>query len=128
MKKINVVVAVIRDNDKILATKRLKGKFKDYWEFPGGKIEENETLHQALLREIKEEIDVEIDVLDLLDIVEYDYADFKLYMHCFWAKIKSGNIVLKEVADAKWLTRENIDSVKWLPADIELVKKIKEKI
>ena len=126
MKTIRVVAAVIKDSDRILATARGYGDFKGGWEFPGGKIEPGETPQVALAREIKEELDTEISVGDLIDTVEYDYPKFHLSMDCFWCSIISGNLVLKEAEDAKWLTRDTIDSVAWLPADKGLVEKIKE--
>ena len=126
MKTIRVVAAVIKDGDRILATARGYGDFKGGWEFPGGKIEPGETPQEALAREIKEELDTEISVGDLIDTVEYDYPKFHLCMDCFWCSIISGNLVLKEAEDAKWLTRDTIDSVAWLPADKGLVEKIKE--
>ena len=126
MKTIRVVAAVIKDGDRIFATARGYGDFKGGWEFPGGKIEPGETPQEALAREIKEELDTEISVGDLIDTVEYDYPKFHLSMDCFWGSIISGNLVLKEAEDAKWLTRDTIDSVAWLPADKGLVEKIKE--
>ena len=126
MKTIRVVAAVIKDGDRIFATARGYGDFKGGWEFPGGKIEPGETPQEALAREIKEELDTEISVGDLIDTVEYDYPKFHLSMDCFWFSIISGNLVLKEAEDAKWLTRDTIDSVAWLPADKGLVEKIKE--
>ena len=126
MKTIRVVAAVIKDGDRILATARGYGDFKGGWEFPGGKIEPGETPQEALAREIKEELDTEISVGDLIDTVEYDYPKFHLSMDCFWCSIISGNLVLKEAEDSKWLTRDTIDSVAWLPADKGLVEKIKE--
>lgn len=123
-KTIEVVAAVIRDNDKIFATQRGYGEFKGGWEFPGGKIEKNEVPQQALIREIKEELDTEIEVNDLIDIVEYDYPTFHLKMHCFWASVKKGNLVLKEHEAAKWLTKETLYSVEWLPADLGLIETI----
>lgn len=126
MKTINVVAAIIRHEDKIFATQRGYGEFKDGWEFPGGKIEEGETPEQALIREIREELDTEIEVGELIDTVEYDYPQFHLTMHCFWCMIKSGDLVLKEHEAAKWLTKENINSVDWLPADLGLIEKIKK--
>lgn len=128
MRTIHVVAAVIIENKKVFATQRGYGEFKDGWEFPGGKIEEGERPEQALVREIKEELDTEIEVGDLLDTVEYDYTNFHLSMQCFLCKVKSGDLVLKEHEAAKWLTRETIDSVEWLPADLDIVKKIKENI
>ena len=126
MKTIRVVAAVIKDGDRIFATARGYGDFKGGWEFPGGKIEPGETPQEALAREIKEELDTEISCGDLIDTVEYDYPKFHLSMDCFWCSIISGNLVLKEAEDAKWLTRDTIDSVAWLPADKGLVEKIKE--
>ena len=124
MKTIRVVAAVIRENDKIFATQRGYGKFKDGWEFPGGKVEEDETLQQALVREIEEELDTKIKVGDLIETVEYDYPDFHLTMDCFWCKVLEGDLILKEHEAAKWLGKEELLSVDWLPADIELIKKI----
>lgn len=125
MKTIRVVAAVIKDGERIFATARGYGDFKGGWEFPGGKIEPNETPQEALVREIREELDTEISVGELIDTVEYDYPKFHLSMDCFWCSIISGNLVLKEAEDAKWLTRDSIDSVDWLPADKGLVEKIK---
>ena len=126
MKTIRVVAAVIKDGDRIFATARGYGDFKGGWECRGGKMERGETPQEALAREIKEELDTEISVGDLIDTVEYDYPKFHLSMDCFWCSIISGNLVLKEAEDAKWLTRDTIDSVAWLPADKGLVVKIKE--
>lgn len=125
LKKVEVVAAVIRDKDKIFATQRGYGEFKDGWEFPGGKMEPGETPQQALVREIKEELDTEIEVQELIDTVEYDYPTFHLTMHCFWAKIKEGNLILKEHEAAKWLTKDTLNTVDWLPADEGLIEKIK---
>ncbi|WP_415980318.1 (deoxy)nucleoside triphosphate pyrophosphohydrolase [Faecalicoccus pleomorphus] len=125
-KIVEVVAAVIRDQDKIFATQRGYGEFKDGWEFPGGKIESGETPQQALIREIQEELDTEIEVGKLIDIVEYDYPTFHLKMHCFWARIKKGDLILKEHEASKWLTKETIHSVDWLPADLGLIDKIEE--
>ena len=124
MKTIRVVAAVIRENDKIFATQRGYGKFKDGWEFPGGKVEEGETLQQALVREIEEELDTKIKVGDLIETVEYDYPDFHLIMDCFWCEVLEGDLILKEHEAAKWLGKEELFSVDWLPADIELIRKI----
>ena len=123
-KTIRVVAAVIREGDKVLATARGYGEFKGEWEFPGGKIEEGETPQQALVREIKEELEVEIEVGDFIDTIEYDYSTFHLSMDCFWAKVVKGELFLKEAESARWLGREELYSVKWLPADIILVKKL----
>lgn len=125
MKTIRVVAAIIRDKDKIFATQRGYGEFKDGWEFPGGKIEEGETPQDALKREIMEELDTEIKVGELIDTIEYDYPTFHLSMDCFWAEIITGHLVLKEAEAAKWLTKEQLDSVDWLPADVTLIDKIR---
>ena len=126
MKTVSVVAAVIKDNDRIFATARGYGEYKGWWEFPGGKIEQGETPQQALIREIKEELDTEIRVGELIDTIEYDYPTFHLSMDCFWAEVVAGNLVLKEAAAAKWLTKETLDSVEWLPADITLIEKLKQ--
>lgn len=125
MKTIKVVAAVIKDGDKIFATQRGYGEFKDGWEFPGGKVELGETPEAALAREIREELDTEIEVGRKIDCVEYDYPAFHLSMDCFWAEVISGNLILKEHEAAKWLTKNELDSVDWLPADQGLVEKIK---
>ena len=125
-KRIEVVAAIILDKGKVFATQRGYGEFKDGWEFPGGKMEQGETPQQALKREIKEELDTEIEVGELLETVEYDYPNFHLTMHCFLCAIKSGDLVLKEHEAAKWLTKETLDSVDWLPADKGLIEKIKD--
>ena len=118
--------AIIVENNKIFATQRGYGDFKGGWEFPGGKIEAGELPQEALVREIREELDTEIEVGDLIDTIEYDYPNFHLSMECYWAKVISGDLVLKEHAAAKWLTRDELDSVEWLPADITLIDKIKK--
>lgn len=110
----------------IFATQRGYGDLKGGWEFPGGKIEEGETSQAALQREIMEELDTEIAVGELIDTIEYDYPTFHLAMDCFWCEIIKGDLVLKEHEAAKWLTKEKMDSVEWLPADITIVGKIKE--
>ncbi len=126
MKTIEVVAAIIIHNDQIFATQRGYGEFKDGWEFPGGKMEPGETPQQALVREIREELDTEIEVGSLVETVEYDYPNFHLTMHCFLCTIRSGELVLKEHEAAKWLTREELDSVDWLPADVKVVEKLKD--
>ena len=127
-KTISVVAAVIRDGERVFATQRGYGEFKDGWEFPGGKIEPGETPEEALIREIREELDTEISVGKLIDRIEYDYPTFHLSMDCFWCEILSGDLVLKEAEDAKWLTKETLDSVDWLPADITLIEQIREEL
>lgn len=126
MKTIRVVAAIIIDDGKVFATQRGYGEFKDGWEFPGGKIDAGETPEEALVREIKEELDTEVEVIELLDTVEYDYPKFHLSMDCFICKIKSGDLVLKEHEAAKWLTKETLDSVEWLPADQGLIENLKK--
>lgn len=126
MKIIKVVAAVIRDGNKIFATARGYGEYKGQWEFPGGKIEAGETPQQALVREIKEELNTIIKVGELIGTIEFDYPKFHLSMDCFWSEIIDGNLELIEAEDAKWLTRETIDSVNWLPADIVILDDIKK--
>ena len=128
MKTIRVVAAIIIDDNKVFATQRGYGDLKGGWEFPGGKIEEGETPEEALVREIKEELNVEVEVGELLDTVEYDYPTFHLSMDCFICSIKSGEIVLNEHSAARWLTTETLESVDWLPADVGLVAGIREKL
>ena len=124
-----VVAAVIKAEKKgepiIFATQRGYGEFKDGWEFPGGKIQEGETPQEALKREIMEELDTEIEVGELIDTIEYDYPEFHLSMDCFWCSIVKGDLVLKEHEAAKWLTKESLDEVDWLPADLSLVECIR---
>ena len=133
MKTVRVVAAVIiavnKENKQIIfATQRGYGEFKGGWEFPGGKIESGETPQQALKREIMEELDTEIAVGELIDTIEYDYPNFHLSMDCFWCEVIRGELILKEAEDAKWLTREHLADVKWLPADVTLIEKIGEEL
>ena len=127
MKTMHVVAAIIVDGDRILATQRGYGDWKDYWEFPGGKIEAGETPEKALHREILEELDTDISVQEKLTTVEYDYPAFHLSMDCFLAKVTEGSLVLKEHEAARWLKRNELDSVNWLPADKEIVELLKAK-
>lgn len=126
MKTTRVVAAVIRNEGKIFATARGYGDYKGWWEFPGGKIENGETPKQALIREIREELTVEISVGELIKTVEYDYPNFHLSMDCFWAEVLSGQLELKEAEEARWLSREELLDVKWLPADLELIETIRQ--
>ena len=128
MKTIRVVAAVIRKGNRIFATQRGYGEFKDGWEFPGGKIEPGEAPQEALVREIREELETEIRVRDLIDTIEYDYPAFHLSMDCFWCEIVEGSLELKEHEAAKWLDRESLYTVDWLPADVGLVEKIRKGI
>lgn len=127
-KIVRVVAAIIRQENKIFATQRGYGKFKDGWEFPGGKIEPGEQPGEALVREIREELDTEIEVGPLFDTVEYDYPDFHLSMQCFFCRVKSGELRLKEHEAAAWLTKSDLDSVDWLPADVDLIGKLKKEL
>ena len=125
MKTMEVVAAIIKKDDKIFATQRGYGDFKDGWEFPGGKMEPGETPEQALVREIKEELEADIKVGNLITTVDYDYPNFHLTMHCFMCELLSNEIILVEHEAARWLTKDQLDEVDWLPADIEVVEKIR---
>ena len=130
MKTVKVVAAIIKavnENGEtiIFATQRGYGDFKGGWEFPGGKIESGETPQEALKREIIEELDTEVSVGELMDTVEYDYPQIHLSMDCFWCQIVRGNLVLKEHEAARWLTKDELNNVEWLPADITLIEKIR---
>ena len=126
MKEIKVVAAIIKNEDKILATKRGYGEFINMWEFPGGKIEPGETKKQALVREIKEELNIEISVDNFALDMEYQYPNFYLFMSCFMCSIKEGSIELLEHNDGKWITKEELNTLNWLPADIDAVNYLKE--
>lgn len=132
MKTIRVVAAIICDSlentTKIFATARGYGEFKGQWEFPGGKIEPGEKPQQALIREIKEELNATVKVDRLIDTVEYDYPTFHLSMDCFLCVVEKGEIVLKEAAEARWLNKDELFSVNWLPADITLIKKLQNEL
>ena len=133
MKTVRVVAAVIQAvNDKnepvIFATQRGYGEYKDGWEFPGGKIEPGETQQEALIREIKEELKITINVGDLIDTIEYDYPEFHLSMDCFLCEISDGKPVLTEHEAARWLTKEELSTVDWLPADLSLIREIEERM
>lgn len=126
MKEIKVVAAIIKNEDKILATKRGYGEFINMWEFPGGKIEPGETKKQALVREIKEELNIEINVDKFALDIEYQYPNFYLFMSCFMCSIKEGSIELLEHNDGKWITKEELNTLNWLPEDIDAVNYLKE--
>lgn len=127
-KKISVVAAVIRQNNKIFATQRGYGNFKDWWEFPGGKIENGETPEEAIVREIKEELNTSIVVDKYLTTVDYDYPEFHLTMDCFWCSVVEGHLQLLEHEAAKWLPLNELRQINWLPADVLVVNAIEENI
>ncbi len=124
MKQINVVAAVIVKDNKIYATQRGYGEFKDYWEFPGGKVEANESLEDALKREIKEELDTIVEVKELIKVIDYDYPSFHLHMSAYKCNIVKGNLTLLEAEDAKWLSKDELYSINWLPADLSLIDEL----
>ena len=132
MKTIHVVAAVICDSfdkkQKIFATAKGYGEFKGQWEFPGGKVEAGETPQQALAREIQEELATKIRVGDLITTIEYDYPAFHLSMDCFWCEVEEGKLKLLEAEDARWLTKEKLYSVSWLPADMKLIAEIEKQM
>ena len=126
MKTVKVVAAVIHKDNKIFATARGYGEFKGKWEFPGGKIEDGETSQQALVREIQEELDTTITVGELIGTIEYDYPTFHLSMDCFWCEVVDGELKLLEAEDAKWLSKAELYSVQWLPADITIIEEVEK--
>lgn len=126
MKTINVVAAIIIKDNRVFATQRGYGEFKDGWEFPGGKVEHGEAPENAIVREIKEELDTTIEVKEYFDTVEYDYPNFHLSMKCYICTVLSGKLELLEHEAAKWLDKDSLDSVAWLPADLGLVDKLKD--
>ena len=128
MKQIEVVAAIIRKGDKIFATQRGYGEWKDWWEFPGGKMEAGETPEEALKREIQDELSTEISVDEFLCTVEYDYPVFHITMHCYFCSLLTESLHLNEHEAAKWLTKDELDSVQWLPADLEVIKAYRELI
>ncbi|NLJ91350.1 MAG: 8-oxo-dGTP diphosphatase MutT [Clostridiales bacterium] len=128
LKTIEVVAAIIIDNNKILATKRGYGEFSGGWEFPGGKIEKGETKEEALKREIREELSIDININNFFYRVEYDYQTFHLTMDCYICSIRSGDLTLNEHSDYKWLAKHELDKVNWLPADVDLIKHLKENL
>lgn len=132
MKTIEVVAAVIVDSftdlRSVFATARGYGEYKGMWEFPGGKVEPNESFEEALIREIHEELDTTIEVGSPIETVEFDYPSFHLIMHCYWAKVVEGELVLKEAQEARWLTKDTIASVNWLPADLSLIRTIERQM
>ena len=125
MKHIEVVAAIIRKGGKIFATQRGYGEWKDWWEFPGGKMEEGETPEEALVREIREELSAEISVDEFLCTVEYDYPKFHLTMHCYLCSLMTDSLHLNEHEKAKWLTKDELNSVKWLSADAKLISHLR---
>ena len=125
-KTIRVAAALILDNGRVFATQRGYGAYKDWWEFPGGKIEPGETPKEALKREIREELAAEIEVGEFLTTVEYDYPEFHLSMDCFWCRVLEGELKLLEHEAARWLPLDDLLQVKWLPADLEVIGKVRQ--
>ena len=125
MKQIEVVAAIIRKGDKIFATQRGYGEWKDWWEFPGGKMEVGETREEALLREIREELSTEISVDEFFCTIDYDYPKFHLTMHCYLCSLTTEGLHMNEHEAARWLAKDELDSVKWLPADVEVIQKLR---
>ena len=128
MKNIEVVAAIFRKENTIFATEKGYGEFKGYWEFPGGKVEPGESLEEALRREIREELQVEINIEEKFTELDYDYPHSHLTMHCYFCSVLSGEITLVEATDARWLKKEELNTVKWLPADISLIEELKKQL
>ena len=128
MKNIEVVAAIFRKANAIFATEKGYGEFKGYWEFPGGKVEPGESLEEALRREIREELQVEIRIEEKFSELDYDYPHFHLTMHCYFCSVLSGEITLVEATDARWLKKEELNTVNWLPADISLIEELKKQL
>jgi len=128
MKNIEVVAAIFRKENTIFATEKGYGEFKGYWEFPGGKVEPGESLEEALRREIREELQVEIHIEEKFTELDYDYPHFHLTMHCYFCSVLSGEITLVEATDARWLKKEELNTVNWLPADISLIEELKKQL
>ena len=128
MKNIEVVAAIFRKENTIFATEKGYGEFKGYWEVPGGKVEPGESLEEALRREIREELQVEIHIEEKFTELDYDYPHFHLTMHCYFCSVLSGEITLVEATDARWLKKEELNTVNWLPADISLIEELKKQL
>ncbi len=126
MKTIEVVAAIIKNDNKIFVTRRGYGEFENMWEFPGGKIEVGETKEEALIREIKEELELDIEIINYLTTVDYDYSNFHLTMHCFICNINGGELHLNAHNSAKWTTLKELDNLNWVPADVLVIEKLKE--